>query len=156
MRREEWESFTGGHHHIDPKSQFQVRLAPVPEEVADILAGVTQVLRLREVRALRGFTRIDPIPDIGDLGEVAAVEAGLAPIAGKARGIGCRGSISVAKGSLSGLTRRRFRPGSSSLKSAASKPLTERPNAVGTRPGSFLRRMRARHATSCCIRSRTC
>ena len=80
LRREEWESFTGGHHHMDPKSQFQVRPAEVPEEVADIIAGVTQVLRLREVRALRGFTRIDPIPDIGDLGEVEAVNAGLAGI----------------------------------------------------------------------------
>ena len=95
LRREEWESFTGGHHHSDPKSQFQVKPAPVPEEVADILAGVTQVLRLREVRALRGFTRIDPIPDIGDLGEVAAIDAGLAPIAAKRRnwlpGIDLRG-----------------------------------------------------------------
>ncbi len=81
LRREEWEAFTAGHHHIDAKSQFQVRPAPVPDEVADIVSGVTQVLRLREVRALRGFTRIDPIPDIGDLGEVEAIDAGLAPIA---------------------------------------------------------------------------
>ena len=81
LRREEWEAFTAGHHHIDAKSQFQVRPAPVPNEVADIVSGVTQALRLREVRALRGFTRIDPIPDIGDLGEVEAIDAGLAPIA---------------------------------------------------------------------------
>ena len=125
LRREEWESFTGG-QHIDPKSQFRVKPAPVPDEVADILAGVTQVLRLREVRALRGFTRIDPIPDIGDLGEVAAVAAGLAPIAAKRRNWLARESISVAKGSLSGSMKREFKPGSSSRKSAALKPPTQR------------------------------
>ena len=36
--------------------------------------------RLREVRALRGFTRIDAIPDIGSLEDVEAVEAVLSPI----------------------------------------------------------------------------
>ena len=81
LRREEWESFIRGRHHIDPKAEFQVRPTDVPKELEAFIAGVTQVLRLREVRALRGFTRIDPIPDVGDLGEVEAINAGLAPLA---------------------------------------------------------------------------
>ena len=36
---------------------------------------------MREVRVLRGFTRIDPIPDVGDLGEVEAINAGMASLA---------------------------------------------------------------------------
>ena len=46
----------------------------------DFVDRVVLLERLREVRALRGFTRIDPIPDIGDLGEVEALENGMAPI----------------------------------------------------------------------------
>ena len=51
----------------------------VPEEIGGYIAGVAQVVRLREVRALRGFTRIDPIPDVGDLGEVQAIQHPVLP-----------------------------------------------------------------------------
>ena len=83
LRREEWEAFRRGTNHIDPSAEFQVRPTTVPEEIEPFIEGVTQVVRLREVRALRGFTRIDPIPDIGDLGEVQAIQPGLAPLATK-------------------------------------------------------------------------
>ena len=83
LRREEWASFTRDRNHIDPEAEFQIRPTAVPDEVKAYIANVTQVVRLREVRALRGFTRIDPIPDVGDLGEVAAIDAGLAPLATK-------------------------------------------------------------------------
>ena len=83
LRREEWEAFRRGTNHIDPRAEFQARPTTVTEEIEPFIAGVTQVVRLREVRALRGFTRIDPIPDIGDLGEVQAIQPGLAPLATK-------------------------------------------------------------------------
>ena len=83
LRRAEWSAFTSGRHHSDPKSQFQVKPVGVPRNVRGLVESVTQVLRLREVRALRGFTRIDPIPDIGDLGEIEAFDAGLAQIASR-------------------------------------------------------------------------
>ena len=81
LRREEWLSFTRDTSHVDPGAEFQIRPVSVPEELGGFVSGITQVVRLREVRALRGFTRIDPIPDVGDLGEVAAINAGLAPLA---------------------------------------------------------------------------
>ena len=80
LRGREWAAFTSGRHHIDQRSEFQIRPVSVPLEIAPFASGLTQVLRLREVRALRGFTRIDPIPDVGDLGEVEAVATGLAHI----------------------------------------------------------------------------
>lgn len=81
LRREEWLSFTRDSGHTGPGAEFQIRPVAVPTELKTFVSGVTQVVRLREVRALRGFTRIDPIPDVGDLGEVDAVNAGLAPLA---------------------------------------------------------------------------
>ena len=83
IRREEWVSFTRGKHHIDPGAEFQIRPIDVPREVDSSIAEVTQVVRLREVRALVGFTRIDPIPDVGDLVDIQAIDAGLAPLASK-------------------------------------------------------------------------
>ncbi len=83
LRLEEWRSLTRGKSHIDPEAEFQIRPTEVPEGLEAFFAGVTQVVRLREVRALRGFTRIDPIPDIGDLGEVEAIKAGLARLSEK-------------------------------------------------------------------------
>lgn len=80
LRRDEYEAFIGSKGPIDYRSEFKVK----PEEVSELAAGVfdrvIKALRLREVRAMRGFTRIDPIPDIGEMGEVDAIKAGLAPI----------------------------------------------------------------------------
>ena len=64
--------------------EFEVRSAPVPDSLRHFFSRVVRVVRLREVRALKGFTRINPpgdedSPDIatiavGDPGWLPAVE----------------------------------------------------------------------------------
>jgi hypothetical protein len=80
LRFEEWRALQTEPGTIDPKAEFHSRSVPVPAGLEHLVERVVLLERLREVRALRGFTRIDPIPDIGDLGEVEALQAGMAPI----------------------------------------------------------------------------
>ena len=86
MRREEWSCLREKPGTIDSQAEFQSRSVEVHSDVQPWVARVTALERLREVRALRGFTRIDPNPDIGDLGEVEALNAGLQPSVGMKRG----------------------------------------------------------------------
>ncbi len=79
MRREEWECLRTEPGTIDAQAEFQSRTVAVDQHLSEWVARVSALERLREVRALRGFTRIDPNPDVGDLGEVAALNAGLQP-----------------------------------------------------------------------------
>lgn len=83
IRRDEYAAFIGSTGPADYRSEFKVAPEPVPPSAAGILGRVVKAVRLREVRVLRGFTRIDSIPDIGDLGEVDAINAGLAPLASR-------------------------------------------------------------------------
>jgi len=80
LRDEEWRAFQAEPGAIDERAQFQARSVPVPEEATDFIERVVLLERIREVRALRGFARIDPVPDVGDLGEVEALQAGMAPV----------------------------------------------------------------------------
>jgi hypothetical protein len=80
LRQEEWRALQAEPGSIDPRAEFHSRSVPAPPEASDFVGRVVLLERLREVRALRGFTRIDPIPDVGDLGEVEALQSGMAPI----------------------------------------------------------------------------
>lgn len=80
LRVEEWRAFQVEPASIHRESEFQSLTVAVPEGFTPWIARVVLLERMREVRALRGFTRIDPIPDIGDMEEVEAVQAGMAPI----------------------------------------------------------------------------
>jgi hypothetical protein len=80
LKEEEWRAFQTSSLKIDAQSEFKARLVETPSELATWLDRLVLIERLREVRALRGFSRIDPVPDVGDLDEVEAVKAGLAPI----------------------------------------------------------------------------
>ena len=52
--------------------EFEVRNVPVPDNLRPFLSRVVRVVRLREVRALKGFTRINP-PSDEDSPDIAAI-----------------------------------------------------------------------------------
>ncbi len=63
LKTPEWELFT--HPDTAPEtSDMKLRQVDVPEGFEDLLARVVLVERLREVRAMLGFTRLDPPGDI--------------------------------------------------------------------------------------------
>ena len=80
LRVEEWQAFQAEPGKIDAKAEFKSVAVNVPEQFEDAIERVVLLERLREVRALRGFTRIDAIPDIGSLEDVEAFESALSPI----------------------------------------------------------------------------
>ena len=70
LKTPEWELLT----HPDPSREtvdFRVRKVAAPHDYADRLSGIVLVERLREVRALIGFTRIQSPGDFGDEGYTA-------------------------------------------------------------------------------------
>ncbi|MGN7713492.1 DrmB family protein [Agrobacterium radiobacter] len=56
--------------HIDIDLEFEIRRESVPDEIQPLISNVVRAVRLREVRALTGFTRINP-PGDPDAPEVA-------------------------------------------------------------------------------------
>lgn len=85
IRQEEYRQFVSGTDVRDRDDrEFEVRNVPVPERLQPFLSRIVRVVRLREVRALKGFTRINPpggedSPDIAalsvsDVGWLPAVE----------------------------------------------------------------------------------
>ncbi len=80
LRCEEWQAFKTRAIKNDVTSQFRSRAVSNPEGLEGIVKSVVLIERLREVRALRGFTRIDAITDVGDLDDVQSVDAKLAPL----------------------------------------------------------------------------
>ena len=60
FRWQEYLQFTlGGDRQADDGTEFEIRSLPVPEQFRNTIGQVVQVQRLREVRAITGFTRID-------------------------------------------------------------------------------------------------
>lgn len=83
LRWEEYERFVSDHKvPLDAPSEFEVHVEPVPPELRRWFGRVVRATRLREVRVLRGFTRIHP-----PMGERNAVDVGprIAPIQAKHR-----------------------------------------------------------------------
>ena len=76
----EWEAFTNPERPVPPGSEYEVSSREVPPTYAENISQVVAATRLREVRALRGFMRIDPIPDTGDSDDVAALGTRTAPL----------------------------------------------------------------------------
>lgn len=60
LRFEEYQQLTLGQTDGDENSEFSIRPEPVPASLSGLLGQVIRVMRLREVRATYGFTRIHP------------------------------------------------------------------------------------------------
>lgn len=60
LRKEEYLQLSGPSSKEEEGSEFMTRQEPVPDEVSQWVGSLVRVVRLREVRALRGFTRIVP------------------------------------------------------------------------------------------------
>lgn len=60
LRTDEYEALVQGRPESSPTQQFVARSVEVDPELASLVAQVSEVARLREVRALEGFTRVLP------------------------------------------------------------------------------------------------
>jgi hypothetical protein len=60
LRWEEYQQFVQHKQPFGQNTEFEIRPAAAPPELAGWLESVTRATRLREVRALRGFTRVLP------------------------------------------------------------------------------------------------
>jgi hypothetical protein len=63
LRREEYDALLRGKKEASRDDQFVCNPAEVPEEFSTWISSVRRVERLREVRALVGFTRLYPLDD---------------------------------------------------------------------------------------------
>lgn len=64
LRAEEYDALVKGRLEKDPRQQFVCTpVADLPADAQALFAGVSEVARLREVRALQGFTRVTPYAD---------------------------------------------------------------------------------------------
>ena len=121
----------------EPTDDFTLRRDPdgVPDELKDFYADVVQVERLREVRALVGFTRLDaPDPEDPDL-------VTRAPLSQRRRRPGCRPARCAARASSCGCRRTCWPTGSSGSSGIAAHGgapggLRPVPAATGTPIGS--------------------
>lgn len=72
LRWEEYQQFVQHKQPFGENTEFEIRPAPAPPELASCVESVTRATRLREVRALRGFTRVFP-PAAGDDDRIAKI-----------------------------------------------------------------------------------
>jgi hypothetical protein len=71
LREEEYRQFTSGQDTVrEGDREFEIRNVPVPPMLTPWFSRIVKAVRLREVRALRGFTRITP-PGDEDSAEIA-------------------------------------------------------------------------------------
>lgn len=77
LRFEEYLQLTSGQRTTDERSEFSIRPQAVPAGLRGLVGTLTQVVRLREVRAIYGFTRIHP--PSGDFGTAQVAPLSVAP-----------------------------------------------------------------------------
>lgn len=72
LRWEEYQQFVQHKELFGENTEFEIRPSSAPPELRGWVESVTRATRLREVRALRGFTRVFP-PSPGDDERVASI-----------------------------------------------------------------------------------
>src|SRR5437762_14360912 len=72
IRWEEYQQFVQHTQPFGENTEFEIRPALAPPELGGWVQSVTRATRLREVRAIRGFTRVFP-PAPGDDDRVAKI-----------------------------------------------------------------------------------
>lgn len=80
LRRKEWDAFRHPEAKAPEGTEFEIHDRPVPPRYAEPIERVVAASRLREVRALRGFTRIDSSSDLGEVTDIEELEVRVAPI----------------------------------------------------------------------------
>lgn len=75
LRWEEYQQFVQHKQPFGENTEFEIRPAPAPAELAGWLDRIVRATRLREVRAIRGFTRVFP-PAPGEEDRIAKIALG--------------------------------------------------------------------------------
>jgi len=78
IRWEEYQQFVQHTRPFGENTEFEIRPAASPPELASWVQSVTRATRLREVRAIRGFTRVYP-PTPGDEDRIAKISLNRQP-----------------------------------------------------------------------------
>src|SRR5690606_2364625 len=80
LRGEEWQQIVfsdiGG---TAPNRDFEVYREPVPALLNPHVSNIVRVVRLRELRALKGFTRVNPPPSADETGAMKVAAMSLKP-----------------------------------------------------------------------------
>lgn len=80
LKRREYIAFLHPDAKTDVRTEFDISRRPIHPRYEDRFSLVVAASRLREVRALRGFTRIDSIPDLGERTDVSELDVRIAPL----------------------------------------------------------------------------
>lgn len=80
LKRREYIAFLHPEAKVDGRTDFEITRRAVHNRYANQFSMVVAASRLREVRALRGFTRIDSIPDLGERTDVSDLDVRIAPL----------------------------------------------------------------------------
>lgn len=74
LRAEEYQALVLGRPEMDPHQQFVCTpVRDLPDEARELIEAASEVSRLREVRALEGFTRVTPGGEEGGSGRMSAL-----------------------------------------------------------------------------------
>jgi hypothetical protein len=80
LKRREYIAFLHPEAAADGRTEFEITRRAVHNRYANQFSMVVAASRLREVRALRGFTRIDSIPDLGERTDVSELDVRIVPL----------------------------------------------------------------------------